>query len=89
MQPVPARNLLLTKTALGVYIMLLSTLITVSPKIEAMIKRNASEANRANYIDLISIVVSCSGSIIAAVGRYQAGGTYTPKYLPGIDPPLQ
>lgn len=85
------RNLFLTKTAIGIYITFLSSLVAVSPNIESLLTRGKSDTDRANYRDAIAIVVGIAGASLALFGRYDAGGVYTPKYLPGDDPlpPLQ
>lgn len=82
----PKRNLLLTKTAIGAYLSICATVLAVSPNLENIISRGKSDLDKANIKDAFAIVVGVVGSIGTLVGRYQAGGTYTPKYLPGEDP---
>lgn len=90
--PQTKRNLLLTKTAIGVYVSLCATILAVSPNIESLIIRGKTDTDKAILRDYFAIVIGTVGSIGALAGRYQAGGVYTPKYLPGEDPieqPLQ
>lgn len=90
--PQSKRNLLLTKTAIGVYVSLCATILAVSPNIESLISRGKSDADKAVLRDYFAIAISAIGAIGTLAGRYQAGGTYTPKYIPGEDPielPLQ
>lgn len=86
------RNLLTTKTALGVYISLCATILAVSPNIEGLLTRGKNDTDKANLRDGLAIVIATVSAIGTMIGRYGAGGTYTPKYLPGDDPietPLQ
>lgn len=89
--PQSKRNLLLTKTAIGIYISFCSTLVAVAPNIENLISRGKTELDKANIRDVTVIAVAAIGAIGGAIGsfagRYHAGGTYTPKYLPGENPP--
>jgi hypothetical protein len=89
--PQTKRNLLLTKTAIGVYVSLCATILAISPNIENLISRGKSDTDKANIRDGIAIVVSAIGAVSTLIGRYDAGGVYTPKYIPGEDPdsPLQ
>lgn len=89
--PQSKRNLLLTKTAIGVYVSFFSLAVAVSPNIEALITRGKTDADKANLRDLIAIVVGTFSALGTLAARYDAGGVYTPKYLPGDDPemPLQ
>lgn len=89
--PQSKRNLLLTKTAIGVYLSLCATILAVSPNIESLISRGKSDIDKANIRDSFAIALGTISAIGTLIGRYQAGGTYTPKYLPGDDPlpPLQ
>lgn len=80
------RNLLLTKTALGIYISFTATIIAVSPNIENLITRGKTDAEKANLRDGLAIVFAIVGSTGALAGRHNAGGVYTPKYFPGEDP---
>jgi len=80
------RNLFLTKTLLGVYISLLSFFVEIAPNVENILTRRATtERDRSDIKDAIAIVLALSGAITTAIGRYQAGGVYTPKGLPGGD----
>jgi len=56
-----------------------------------LIGRNQSETDKLNTRDYIAIITGVVGAIGTLAARYDAGGTYTPKYLPGDDqdPPLQ
>jgi hypothetical protein len=90
----PKRNLLFTKTAIGCYVSLCATILAVSPNIESLIIRGKSDTDKAVLRDYFAIVIGTIGAVGTLIGRYQAGGTYTPKYLPGQDeiptiPPLQ
>lgn len=88
----PKRNLLFTKTALGVYVSLCATILAVSPSIESLITRGKTDTDKAILRDYFAIAISTIGAIGTLAGRYHAGGTYTPKYFPGEDPietPLQ
>lgn len=80
------RNLLLTKTALGVYVSLCATILAVSPNIESLISRGKNDADKSIIRDYFAIVISIVGAASTLIGRYDAGGTYTPKYIPGSDP---
>lgn len=82
------RNLFLTKTALGAYIALSATLTAVSPNIEGLLTRGKSDIEKMNTRDWFAIVTAVAGVLGTLAGRYDAGGTYTPKYLPGEDPPV-
>lgn len=82
------RNLFLTKTALGAYIALFATLTAVSPNIEGLLARGKTDAQKADIRDYFAIVTALIGMSSTLAGRYAAGGTYTPKYLPGEDPPI-
>lgn len=79
------RNLLLTKTAIGAYVSLCATLLAVSPNIENLLTRGKSDAEKSAIRDYIAIIVGVVGTVGTLVGRYSAGGTYTPNYLPGDD----
>lgn len=79
------RNLFFTKTALGVYISLCATILAVSPNIESLITRGKTDTDKAILRDYFAIVISAIGSLGTLAGRYYAGGTYTPRYLPGED----
>jgi hypothetical protein len=79
------RNLFLTKTAIGIYMTFLSSLVAISPNIESLITRGKSESDKANVRDTIAIVVGLIGATTALVGRYSAGGVYTPDGMPGDD----
>lgn len=83
----PKRNLFLTKTAIGSYIALCATLTAVAPNVEGILTRGRSEPDKLNIRDGFAIVVSFIGLTSTLLGRYQAGNVYTPKYLPGEDPP--
>jgi hypothetical protein len=87
----PKRNLLLTKTALGVYVSLCATILAISPNVESLITRGRTDTDKAILRDYFAICIGTVGAIGTLAGRYYAGGTYTPKYLPGEDPlpPLQ
>ena len=89
--PQSKRNLLFTKTAIGVYVSLCATILAVSPNIESLVGRGKSDTDKAILRDYFAIVISAIGAVGTLIGRYDAGGTYTPKYLPGEDPlpPLQ
>jgi hypothetical protein len=80
------RNLFLTKTAIGVYLSLLATVSAIAPNIESLLTRGKSDNDKMNARDYIAIVVAINGAIVSLFGRYNAGGVYTPKYLPGEDP---
>lgn len=79
------RNLLLTKTAIGVYVSLCATILAVSPNIENLLTRGKSDAEKSNIRDGFAIVIGVVGAVGTLIGRYGAGGTYTPNYLPGQD----
>jgi hypothetical protein len=81
------RNLLLTKTAVGAYISLLATLTAVAPNIEGLLARGKSEADKMSIRDWFAIATAVAGTMGTLIGRYDAGNVYTPKYLPGEDPP--
>jgi hypothetical protein len=81
------RNLLLTKTAIGAYISLLATLTAVAPNIEGLISRGKSDNEKMNIRDAFAIILGITSAVGTLVGRYDAGNVYTPKYLPGEDPP--
>lgn len=85
------RNLFFTKTAIATYISFLSLAVAVSPNVEALVTRGKSDTEKANLRDLIAIVVGTFSALGTLVARYDAGGVYTPKYLPGNDSemPLQ
>lgn len=85
------RNLFLTNTAIGVYVSLMGLILAVAPNIEALAARGKDATQKANIADVCAIVTGTVGAIATLVGRYNAGGTYTPKYIPGDDPlpPLQ
>jgi hypothetical protein len=89
--PQSKRNLFLTNTAIGVYVSLTGLILAVAPNIEALAGRGKDATQKANIADICAIATGTVGAIATLVGRYQAGGTYTPKYLPGDDPlpPLQ
>jgi hypothetical protein len=80
------RNLLLTKTALGIYVSFTATLLAVSPNIESLIVRGKTDTDKANLRDALAIVFAVVGATGAMAGRNSAGGVYTPKYFPGEDP---
>ena len=82
----PKRNLLTTKTALGVYVSICATLLAVSPNIESLIARGKTDIAKADIRDTIAIVTGIVGAIGTLAGRHSTGDTYTPKYLPGQDP---
>jgi hypothetical protein len=91
MQP-DKRNLFLTKTAIGVYVSFAALWLGIAPNVEGLITRNQTEKGRLNTRDYIAIITGVVGAIGTLAARYDAGGTYTPKYLPGddpLDPPLQ
>lgn len=79
------RNLLLTKTAIGVYVSLCATILAVSPNIENLLTRGKSDVEKSNIRDGFAIVIGVIGAVGTLIGRYNAGGTYTPNYLPGQD----
>lgn len=79
------QNLLLTKTALGVYLSICGTSIAIAPNIQNLLSRNKTEAQKTVIADYAGIAIVVVGSIATIIGRYQAGGTYTPKGLPGQD----
>lgn len=81
------RNLFLTKTVLGAYISLLATLTAVAPNIESLLTRGKSEADKMTVRDWFAIATAVAGTMGTLIGRYDAGNVYTPKYLPGEDPP--
>lgn len=79
------RNLFFTKTAIGVYVSLLSLGIAVSPNIEALLTRGKNDTESANLRDLIAITVGTFSALGTLIARYDAGGVYTPNGLPGQD----
>jgi hypothetical protein len=83
----PKRNLFLTKTALGVYISLIGLFTAVSPNIEALLSRGKTDTEKMNIRDWFAIVVGTTGAASTLLGRYLAGGCYTPKGVIGADPP--
>lgn len=87
----PKRNLLFTKTAIATYVSLCSLLIAVSPNIEALASRKATPDQKANTRDWIALGVGVASAVGTLLARYGAGGTYTPRGIPGDDPvpPLQ
>lgn len=89
--PHTKRNLFLTNTAIGVYVSFMGTILAVAPNIEGLASRGKSDTQKANIADWVAIGTGAVGAVATLVGRYNAGGTYTPKYLPGDDPlpPLQ
>jgi hypothetical protein len=89
MQP-NKRNLFFTKTAIGVYVSFAALWLGIAPNVEGLITRNQTEKGRLNTRDYIAIITGVVGAIGTLAARYDAGGTYTPKYLPGDDqdPPL-
>ena len=89
--PQSKRNLFLTNTAFGVYISFLSLIIAIAPNVTSLVSRGKTDIQKANIVDIIAITTGTAGAIATLIGRYNAGGTYTPKYLPGDDPltPLQ
>lgn len=89
--PQPKRNLFLTKTAVACYLSFCATATLIAPKVEAILIRGKTETEKLNIRDSFAIAVGVIGAVGTLIGRYDAGGTYTPKYLPGDDPlpPLQ
>lgn len=81
----PTRNLFLTNTALGIYITLCGVFVTVSPRIESLLSRNVEPSKKADITDIIGILTSVAGATGALIGRYRAGGVYTPDIMPGAD----
>jgi len=81
------RNLFFTKTAIGSYVAFLATLTAVAPNIEGILTRGKSEAEKLNIRDGFAIVIGFVGFAGTLLGRYDAGGVYTPKGLIGEDPP--
>ena len=79
------RNLLLTKTAIGVYVSLCATILAVSPNIENLVSRGKSDVEKSNIRDGFAIVIGVIGAVGTLIGRYSAGGTYTPTRFPGED----
>jgi hypothetical protein len=89
--PQPKRNLFLTNTAIGVYVSFMGLILAVAPNIEALATRGKTDTEKASIADICAIATGTIGAIATLVGRYNAGGVYTPRYLPGDDPlpPLQ
>ena len=79
------RNLFLTKTAVGVYVSLCATILAISPNIENLISRGKSDVDKSNIRDGFAIVIGIVGAVGTLIGRYSAGGTYTPTHFPGED----
>ncbi len=83
----PKRNLFLTKTIISACVTLAALFASVSPNIEGLLARNKTESEKLDIRDWMTIAVGIAGFIGVNVGRYEAGGVYTPKFLPGEDPP--
>lgn len=81
------RNLFLTKTALGSYLALIATFTAVAPNVEGLMSRGKSDTEKMNIRDAFAIALGIISTVGTLVGRYDAGNVYTPKYLPGADPP--
>lgn len=89
--PQTKRNLFLTSTAIGVYVSVLGLLLAVAPNVQSIASRGKDDTQKANIADMVAIATGTIGAVATLIGRYNAGGTYTPKYIPGDDPipPLQ
>lgn len=89
--PQTKRNLFLTSTAVGVYISAMALVLSIAPNIEGLAARGKDANQKANIADWVAIGTGTIGAIATLIGRYNAGGTYTPKGIPGDDPvpPLQ
>lgn len=83
----PNRNLFLTRTAIGAYISIIALFTSISPNIEALISRGKSESQKMDIRDWFAIALGITGTTSTLIGRYLAGNVYTPKGIPGIDPP--
>lgn len=84
----PNRNLFLTRTAIGAYISIIALFTSVAPNIEGLISRGKSESEKMNVRDWIAIALGITGTTGTLMGRYLAGNVYTPKGIPGVDPPV-
>lgn len=89
--PGSKRNLFFTSTAAGVYLSILGLLIAIAPNIQSIASRGKDATQKADIADLVAIATGTLGAVATLIGRYNAGGTYTPKGIPGDDPvpPLQ
>jgi hypothetical protein len=79
------RNLFLTSTALGIYVTLCGVFVSVSPRVESLLSRNSAPSKKADIADIVGILTSVAGATGALIGRYRAGGVYTPDIMPGAD----
>jgi hypothetical protein len=79
------RNLFLTTTAMGVYMTLCSTFVSISPDVKSYLARNKPPDRQANITDILAIATGVIGAVGAMIGRYNAGGVYTPNGIPGKD----
>jgi hypothetical protein len=79
------RNLFLTTTALGIYVTLCSTFVSISPDVKSFLSRNKTPDRQADITDILAIATGVIGATGAMIGRYNAGGVYTPNGIPGKD----
>jgi hypothetical protein len=80
------RNLFLTRTVIGAYLSIIALFTAVSPHVEGLLTRGKTDTEKLNIRDWIAIVLGVTGATGTLIGRYHAGGVYTPKGIPGIDP---
>jgi hypothetical protein len=85
LKPKPIRNLFLTTTAIGIYLTLCGVFVSAAPNIRSLLSRNQSLDKQADIADVIAIATGVVGAAGALIGRYNAGGVYTPNGLPGKD----
>jgi hypothetical protein len=79
------RNLFLTTTAMGIYVTLCSTFVSISPDVKSYLARNKTPDRQADITDILAIATGVIGATGAMIGRYNAGGVYTPNGIPGKD----
>jgi hypothetical protein len=84
-EPKPIRNLFLTTTAIGIYLTLCGVFVSAAPNIRSLLSRNQAPDKQADIADVIAIATGLVGATGALIGRYNAGGVYTPNGLPGKD----
>lgn len=80
-RPRSHRKSILTSTTFWSVILLLCQ--AVGPSVEKIIARGGHVA----LDDIWSIVQSCVTALVGVVARYNVGDLYTPRGVPGIDPP--
>jgi hypothetical protein len=76
------RKSILTSTTFWSVILLLFQ--AVGPSVDQIIRTNV-----VTYADVWSIMQACVTALVGVVARYNAGGLYTPKGAPGLDPPTR